>query len=323
MRSILPLTFGIFVVLTLAVASLFIGASDVSTTSLWASEWNDGPMQVLLLSRIPRTLAIILAGTAMAVSGTLMQMLARNRFAEPSTVGTVEAAKLGFLMVLLFAPDAPIPVKLIVASSFALVATAIFLRILRQLPLHSTLIVPLIGILLGGVINAIATFIAYRYDLLQSLVSWSTGDFSMILQGRYELLWIGFGLTAIAYLLADRFTVAGMGRDFTINLGLDYRAVVSIGLIIVSIITAVIVVTVGMIPFLGLVVPNLVSLTMGDNVRRTMPWVALIGAGLVLACDIAGRIVNYPYEIPIGTMLGVVGSGLFLHMLLRKNARLA
>jgi iron complex transport system permease protein len=203
------------------------------------------------------------------------------------------------------------------------VATAIFLRILRQLPLHSTLIVPLIGILLGGVINAIATFIAYRFELLQSLASWSTGDFSMILQGRYELLWIGFGLTALAYLLADRFTVAGMGRDFTVNLGLDYRAVVSLGLVIVSIVTSVIVVTVGMIPFLGLVVPNLVSLTLGDNVRRAVPWVALLGAGLVLACDIAGRIVNYPYEIPIGTMLGLVGSGLFLHLLLRKNARLA
>lgn len=323
MVAILPLTLGIAAVLALAVASLFVGVSDVSLASLWASDWNDGSMQVLLVSRVPRTLAIILAGTAMAVAGTLMQMLARNRFAEPSTVGTVEATKLGFLTVLVIAPDAAIPVKLAVASGFALVATAIFLRILSQLPLHSTLIVPLIGILLGGVINAIATFIAYRFELLQSLGSWSTGDFSMILQGRYELLWIGFGLTALAYLLADRFTVAGMGRDFTVNLGLDYRVVVSLGLVIVSIVTAVIVVTVGMIPFLGLVVPNLVSLTLGDNVRRSVPWVALLGAGLVLACDIAGRVVNYPYEIPIGTMLGVVGSGLFLYLLLRKNARLA
>ncbi len=319
----LPLALGIAAVVILAITSLFVGVSDVSLGSLWASGWNDGPMQVLLVSRVPRTLALILAGTAMAVAGTLMQMLARNRFAEPSTVGTVEAAKLGFLAVLVLAPGASVPVKLAVASGFALASTAIFLRILRQLPVHATLIVPLIGILLGGVINAIATFIAYRFDLMQSLASWSTGDFSMILEGRYELLWIGLALTVLAYVMADRFTVAGMGRDFTVNLGLDYRAVVSLGLVIVSIVTAVIVVTVGMIPFLGLVVPNLVSLTLGDNVRRTVPWVALVGAGLVLACDIAGRVVNYPYEIPIGTMLGVVGSGLFLYLLLRKNARLA
>lgn len=319
----LPIALGIAIVVSLALTSLFIGASDVTLSTLLESGWQDGPMQVLLISRLPRTLALILAGTAMAVSGTLMQMLARNRFAEPSTVGTVEAAKLGFLAVLIAAPGAPIFVRLIVASIFALAGTAIFLRILQRLPLHSTLIVPLIGILLGGVINAVATFIAYRFELIQSLESWSTGDFSMILSGRYELLWLAFALTVIAYLMADRFTVAGMGRDFTVNLGLDYRSVVSMGLIIVSVVTAVVVVTVGMIPFLGLVVPNLVSLTLGDNVRRTVPWVALLGAGLVLACDIAGRLINAPYEIPIGTMLGVVGSALFLHLLLRKHARLA
>lgn len=319
----LPIALGIVIVVSLALTSLFIGASDVTFSTLLHSGWQDGPMQVLLISRLPRTLALILAGTAMAVSGTLMQMLARNRFAEPSTVGTVEAAKLGFLAVLIAAPGAPIFVKLIVASLFAIAGTAVFLRILQRLPLHSTLIVPLIGILLGGVINAVATFIAYRFELMQSLESWSTGDFSMILSGRYELLWLAFALTVLAYLMADRFTVAGMGRDFTVNLGLDYRAVVSMGLIIVSVVTAVVVVTVGMIPFLGLVVPNLVSLTLGDNVRRTVPWVALLGAGLVLACDIAGRLINAPYEVPIGTMLGVVGSALFLHLLLRKHARLA
>jgi iron complex transport system permease protein len=62
---------------------------------------------------------------------------------------------------------------------------------------------------------------------------------------------------------------------------------------------------------------------MGDNVRRALPWVALVGAGLVLACDVVGRIVNSPYEIPVGTMLGVIASALFLYLLLRRNARLA
>ena len=74
-----------------------------------------------------------------------------------------------------------------------------------------------------------------------------------------------------------------------------------------------------MIPFLGLVVPNVVSLMIGDNMRRAVPWVALLGAGFVLACDILGRIIRAPYEIPIGTVVGVIGAGLFLWLLLRKR----
>ncbi|MCC7251085.1 iron chelate uptake ABC transporter family permease subunit [Hyphomicrobium sp.] len=317
------LALGVVALVGLAVWSIFVGVSDVSLGSLLESGWTDAPTQILLESRVPRTAALILAGSAMAVSGTILQMLVRNRFAEPSTVGTAEAAKLGFLLVLILVPDAPIPVRLIAAAGFALLVTALFLRILRQLSLQSPLVVPLVGILLGGVINAAATFLAYRFDLMQSLATWSNGDFSMVLRGRYELLWLAFALTALAYAFADRFTVAGLGEDFTTNLGLDYRGVVALGLVIVSIVTAVVIVTVGMIPVLGLVVPNLVSLMLGDNVRRALPWVALLGAGIVLACDIAGRIVNAPYEVPVGTMLGVVASALFLYLLLRKHARLA
>lgn len=320
----MPLIFlGVAVVAGLAVWSLFVGASDVSLRSLIDAGWLGEPWQVLIESRVPRTFALMLAGSAMAVSGTIMQMLVRNRFAEPSTVGTAEAAKLGSLVALLTIPDAAISMRLAAAIAFALLFTAAFIRILQQLSLQSALIVPLVGILLGGVIEAAATFLAYRYDLMQSLATWSSGDFSMIIRGRYEMLWIAFALTGVAYAYADHFTVAGLGEDFTTSLGLNYRGVVALGLVIVSTVTAVVVVTVGMIPFLGLVVPNLVSLAIGDNVRRSLVWVALAGAGLVLVCDIVGRILNAPYEIPVGTTLGVVASGLFLYLLLRKHARLA
>ncbi len=313
----------IIVVVILAFISLFIGVSDVSLSTLFGANSTDRAAEVLLISRIPRTLAIILAGMSMAVAGMIMQMLTRNRFVEPSTAGTVESASLGILLVILFAPDTPVFGKMLVASVTALAGTALFLRILRSIPLRSVLVVPLVGIMLGGVISAVTTFIAYRYDLLQALNSWTTGDFSGVLRGRYELLWLSFFLTVIAYIAADRFTVAGMGEDFTTNLGLNYRRVVTLGLVIVSMVSACVVVTVGMIPFLGLIVPNVVSMFIGDNMRRSVPWVAVLGAGLVLACDIVGRLVRFPYEIPIGTMMGVVGSAIFLYLLLRRGSRLA
>lgn len=307
----------------LALTSLLIGAGDLSLSALLSPRQGGYDTQILLISRVPRTLALILAGTAMAVAGTIMQMLTRNRFVEPSTAGTVESASLGLLIVMLLAPEAPVIVKMLVAAGFALAGTALFLRILKLVPRRSALTAPLIGIMQGGIIGAITTFFAYRFDLLQSLNAWATGDFSGVLRGRYELLWVAFALTVLAYLAADRLTLAGMGRDFATNLGLRYHSVVSFGLVIVAMVTATIIVTIGMLPFLGLTVPNVVSLLMGDNMRRSLPWVALLGAGLVLVCDIVGRVAYYPYEIPIGTIMGIVGSGLFLFLLLRGRERLA
>ena len=304
----------------LASASLFIGVGSVTLDAV-LSPGRGGEWDLLLISRIPRTLAIIFAGASMAVAGMIMQMLARNRFVEPSTAGTADAAALGMLISTLVAPDLPVIGRMLVAATFALLGTLLFLAILRQVPLRSPLLVPLVGLMLGGVFGALASFLAYRYDLLQSLSAWSTGDFSIVLSGRYELLWLSFALTLAAYVIADRFTVAGLGQDFTTNLRLSCRRVVALGLSIVALVTALVISTVGMIPFLGLIVPNVVSLAMGDNMRRSIPYVALLGAGLLLSCDIAGRVVRYPFEIPIGTMLGIVGSGVFLYLLLRKQAR--
>lgn len=309
-------------VLALATASLFIGVSDVSLQSLFSSAPEDRPMQVLLISRIPRTLALILAGMALSVAGLIMQMLARNRFVEPSTAGTVESAGLGILVVTIFAPALPLFGKMAVAALFALAGTFLFMRILRAVPLRSTLVVPLVGIMLGGVIWSVASFIAYRYDLLQTLGAWTLGDFSGVLRGRYEMLWIAAALTLLAYITADRLTVAGLGSDLTTNLGLNYRRVMTLGLSIVAMVTATVVVTAGSIPFLGLIVPNLVSAVMGDNLRRSIPWIALTGAGFVLASDIIGRLIRFPYEIPIGTIFGVLGSAIFLWLLLGRREQL-
>ncbi|MEL4504753.1 iron chelate uptake ABC transporter family permease subunit [Luteococcus sp. H138] len=288
----------------LAVGSLGVGVADLDAN-------------VLLNSRIPRTLALVLAGSALAVSGQIMQLLTRNIFVEPSTAGTMEFATAGLLASALFWPGAPMIVKMCFGAVAALLGTAIFLRIINAIPLRDMLVTPLVGMMLGGVVSAGVTFVAYRTDLLQSISSWTTGDFSAVLAGRYELLWIAGGLTLLAGLLADRFTVAGMGEAFTTNLGLDHRRTVLIGMGVVAVVSATVVVTVGGLPFLGLVVPNIVRTTIGDNCRRAVPWVALLGAGFVLACDLAARLVVHPHEMPIGTVMGVVGALAFLTILLR------
>lgn len=320
MKFFLP---SLLITVAMAAISLFVGVSEVSLLAIVSGQADEKMLIVLAASRFPRTLALILAGAGMAVAGTIMQMLSRNRFVEPSTAGTVESASLGMLAVLLLAPGLPVMLKMLVASAFALAGTGLFLAILRKVPLRSPVLVPLIGLMLGGVINACTTFFAYRYDLMQAMGAWTSGDFSTVLRGRYEVLWVACALTVAAYIAADRFTVAGMGEDFSTNLGLNYGRVVALGLVIVSMVTASVVVTAGILPFIGLIVPNLVSMIMGDRLRHTLPWIALTGAALVLVCDIVGRVVNAPYEIPVGSVLGIVGSIFFLNMLLRRRFRAA
>ena len=305
----------------LACASLFVGVSDITPAALLDPARAADAWQVLATSRLPRTLALMLAGAGLAVAGLLLQMLVRNRFVEPSTVGTTESATLGVLLVMLLAPGLPVAGRMAVAALFAMAGTALFLAVLRAVPLRSVLMVPLIGILLSGVIGAVTTFIAWRTEMLQPLGAWVQGDFSVVLRGRYELLWIVGALVAVAALAADRFTVAGMGRDFATNLGLNHARVMALGLTLVSVVSAAVLVTVGTIPFLGLIVPNIAALWVGDSLRRALPLSVLGGMVLVLACDIFGRRVIHPYELPIGTTMGVIGSLVFLALLLQRRAR--
>ncbi|SNZ20362.1 ABC transporter permease [Cohaesibacter gelatinilyticus] len=294
------------------VASLFIGVIDVSPAALFSA---DRTMSVMAISRIPRTVAIILTGSSMAVAGLIMQMIVANRFVEPMTAGSGSSAALGVLLVTFFMPAASIFTKMLIACLVALAGTAGFLMLVRRLPPHQPLLVPLVGIAYGGVIGAIVTFIGYQTDLLQYIEVWFNGEFSGILQGRYELLWLAGILTLLAYFVADQFAILGLGKNVSINLGLNYQQIVRLGLLIVSLITAMTVVTVGMIPFVGLVVPNIISRWLGDNLRQTLPVTALMGACLVLVSDLIGRLVRYPFEIPVGTIFGIVGAVIFLWIL--------
>ena len=225
------------------------------------------------------------------------------------------------LLCMLLAPDLPVFAKMGISATTALAGTALFMAILSRIQLRSAWIVPLVGLILAGVIEAATTFFAYQYDMIQSLRAFANGDFSVIVEGRYEMLWLSLGVTALAVIAADRFTVAGLGESFATNLGLNYKALVLQGLVVVAVVTACIVVTAGAIPFVGLIVPNVVRLVVGDNVRRSVWWVAMAGAALTLLCDLFGRLVIAPYEIPEGTVMGVVGSALFLAILLRRRRK--
>lgn len=270
---------------------------------------------VLAVSRLPRTFAALLAGAGLALAGVVVQMSVQNRLVEPGLVGTPESAMLGLLAVTLVAPGAALMVKMSVAAGTALIGTLGFLWLARHVPRRDPVLLPLVGLIYGGIIGAAVLWLAWITDLVQYIGVWQSGEFSGVLRGRYELLWLVAGIAALLWLAADRITLLGLGEDAVRSLGLNYRQTLLTGLVLVAVIVSVVVVSVGSIPFVGLVVPNVISRWRGDNLRRNLPLVAWLGGCLVLGCDIIGRLIRYPYEIPAGTVFAVLGAALFLWLL--------
>ena len=316
-------TASLIIMSVLVLLSLSIGVADFSWSGIFhslISHSANSDSSLMLVSRLPRTIAIILTGIAMAVAGMIIQVVLKNRFVEPSMVGATQSAALGLLVVSLFFPASALIIKMSVATIAAVFGMMLFMLLIHRIPPTDFLMIPLIGIVFGGIIDAITTFIAYQTETLQMLSVWQFGDFSSVLAGRYELLWLTGVLCIIAYIIADKLTIIGLGDNIALNLGISKRHVTWIGVGMVAMMSAVVVVTVGVIPFIGLVVPNIVSRIMGDKLRRSLPAVALLGASAVLLCDIIGRSIRYPFEVPVATVFGVVGTVIFLWLLLRAPA---
>lgn len=299
-------------ILLLSVLSIFVGVIDLTPMALLR---DPEALQLLAISRLPRTAAAVLTGCSMAVSGQIMQILVRNKFVEPISAGTGQAAALGILLSVLLFPAAGLAVKMGLAAVTALLGTLGFLALVQRLPPTEPLLVPLVGLVYGGILGAVMVFIAYQADLIQYIDVWMLGEFSGVMRGRYELLWLAGIAAFVSYLIADQFAILGLGRDMSLSLGLNHRQVMAMGLLCVSVVSALTVVTVGMLPFVGLIIPNLISRQLGDNLRVTLPVTALLGGVFVLGCDILARVVRHPYEVPVGTIFGVLGTLAFLWLI--------
>ena len=310
LRFLIPLT------LVLAVASIFIGVGNVSFSGLLAGRSED--WLLLTNSRLPRLISIVIAGASLSISGLILQCLSRNRFVSPTTAGLEDSARFGVLLALILLPASSGWLQTSFAALTTFAGAMCFMAILNTLKHRDTVFVPLVGMMFGNIINSITVFFALQFDLLQNINAWLQGDFSSVLSGRYETLFVSIPALLLAYVFAQRFVLAGMGEDFAVNLGVNYKRTMALGLVLVSIVTAVVIVTVGSIPFLGLIVPNLVALYLGDNLKLTLPHTAVVGALLVLVCDLTGRLVIYPYEISVSLIMGIIGSVVFLSMLLKR-----
>lgn len=307
----------LIVILVLSIISLSIGNMHFSWQALLTSD-----QQIVSLffnSRLPRLIAVILVGAGLSVSGLIMQKLVQNKFVSPSTAATSDAARFGIMVSLILFPTISTFSRTLFAFVFALAGTILFISMLNRIKYKDIVFVPLLGMMLGLVIDSITTYFALRADVMQVLSGYMLGSFTLLIKGRFELLYLLVFSVMLTYYYAKSFNIAALGSEYAENLGLNYQRIVYLGMAIVSINSAVIISTIGNIAFVGLVIPNLVAWLYGDNLENTLSVTALFGIIFLLAADILSRVVIFPYEIPISLTVGVLGSIMFLILILRRR----
>lgn len=306
---------GIICLIVIAVVSLLIGAHDLTVSNLLEIEGRD--QLIMLTSRVPRTVSLIIAGATMSVCGLIMQHLTQNKFVSPTTAGTMDSARLGILVSMVFFNQATLFQQTLISFLFAVTGTLVFVTFLNHVRVRNIVMVPLIGMMFGNIVGSAATFLAYQYDLVQNVSSWLQGNFSLVNSGNYELIYVALPLLIILYLFADFFTVAGLGREIATELGVNYRMIQTSGIVIISLATAVVILIAGTLPFLGIIVPNIVSMRKGDHLKKTLFEIALFGSIFLLICDIIARVIIAPYELPVSLIVGIIGSMVFIYLLFK------
>lgn len=314
--------FLITVFVLLVIVSLMTGASTkINFASLFKGDKD--AWFLFVHSRIPRTITVVLTASSLSVGGLIMQSINRNKFISPSTAGTTDAAALGILIAFIAIPTRNKWFNFLFSFIFALVFTFIFVYLVRKIRFKSIVYIPLIGMMYGALISAITTLIAQSAGLEQILGTLNLGSFTGITLSNFSQILFVIPPLIIAIIFATKFSIVSLGEDMAKNLGVKYQSVMIVGIVIVSLISASTFIVVGPLPFVGLIIPNVVSLIYGDNFKKNILDIALFGSSFVLLNDIISRILLTNAEMPISFTMGVVGAVIFLVLIfskVRKNA---
>lgn len=312
---------GIIIVILFSGISLFVGVQDLSLLDIFSL--SDIQQTVLLTTRIPRTISLILSGATLSIAGLVMQQLTQNKFVSPTTAGTLSSARFGVIMSMVLFSGATYFQRILFAFASATIGTLIFALFLRTVKQNKSIMVPLVGMMFGNIISSIGSYFALRYELVQNASSWLQGNFSLVTSDNFLLIFLSIPVLILIYMFAHYFTVMGLGREMAVELGISYNTIELIGIIIVALGTTSVLLTVGSIPFIGIIIPNLVSMKAGDNFRKVLFPTALFGSIFTIMCDILARTIIAPYELPISIVVGIVGSALFLFLILRGESSAA
>lgn len=302
----------------LSVISILVGAGKMDIAGLIAGEANQ--RLLLVETRLPRTISLILAGGMLAVCGLVIQKVMQNRFVSTNSIGMVDASRLGILLVMLFLPNASLWLRSLAAFVFSYIGVLLFLALTKILPKRNPLILPLAGVMFGNVVGSAASFFGYQFQLVQNMSSWLQGNFATVMKADHQLIYLTIPVFILLFALMHRIMVLSLGDDLAQNFGVDVNKLQFLVLALVALGSTAVLIMVGSVPFLGIVVPNLINLRYGDHLKNSLLLTGVAGSCLLLVCDILSRVVIAPYEVPVSVVVGVLGGVIFLSLLMRRPA---
>ena len=278
---------------------------------------------VLVHIKLPRIIGALIVGALIAVGGAVMQGITKNYLASPGVVGVDSGAGLGLSITMAITGGATAYVSNIIFSMIgAAVTTIIIFAISSRIKgRESGLKLLLAGTAIGMLFDGLSTSINIWSGLGQNINTWNNS-------GLLGIKWLGVGILMIGvvgmiigFAISGKITVLAMGDETAVSLGENVKVIKFLGVISVVLISAATVCTVGNIAFIGLVIPNMVKMAVGEDYKKIIPLSALFGALLLSVADVISRLINYPAETPIGTITSIIGIPIFLYLINSRKSK--
>lgn len=312
------------IAITGLVVAISAGAKSIPLQTVWNSIFHYEDildMQLVRDVRIPRVICTALVGGILGVTGAMMQGVTRNPIAEPSLMGITQGATLAIAIAgasqSIYGLLGNTVAAFIGALFSGLLVLAFSLKNARNMNLSRLL---LAGTALSTFFISMATIIALLTNKSQNLAFWVSGGFRAVTWNSVKLVLVVGGIaTIIALFMAPKINVVNLGEDVCIGLGENPVKIRLFTLLLLIPMCAVCVAVAGNIAFIGLIVPHIVRKLLGQDYRMIMPVSFLFGATLVIWADVLARLVNQPYETPIGLFTSLVGVPLFIWMIRKEN----
>jgi iron complex transport system permease protein len=282
--------------------------------------------QIFFIARMPRVLAAVVVGAALATAGVVLQALFRNPLAAPETLGVSSGAALGAILAitagwtLALGPFSPVPLASL-AGALSAAALVYMLASAPRRPLSTAVLLPA-GVTLNAFISAVIMFVQYMADFTQSfrVLRWLVGDLDI---GSYPPIVAALPLLAVALAvaaaIASRLNLLSVGAAAASARGVDVERTQRLAFVSASLATSTAVSLAGPVAFVGIVVPHLVRLMVGVDHRIVLPAAVLFGASFLVACDLVARTILAPIEVPVGIVTAVIGGPFFLWLLIRRG----
>lgn len=307
--------------------SIAYGSKSISFGTVWGAlvhfDSNNMDHLIIQTSRFPRVVGALLIGAFMAVSGALMQGMTRNYLASPTIMGVADGSVFVITLSMIFISDASSMTLIVFSLIGSALGAALVFLIARLIPGGMTpLTLAILGTILGTFLNGVSQALSTYFQVSQDISFWYNArlhqmDPTLI---KWTIPFAVVGLI-LAFIVARSVTAISLGDEVAQGLGININLMKSLTILSVVILTGVSVAMAGKIAFIGLIIPHITRLLIGQDYRRIVPYAAIFGALFLAWADVISRFMNHPFETPIGVVTAIFGVPYFLYLIKTRGGR--